>query len=107
MVLQSQKTGCVWKTPFRKSGHIYLATNNYKPGIPTWLLYTPKPVAFLANSNTNVLTKHNIENMQSGRQWIELTHVSLIHFDCIEPLTGCNLSRPGLEGSTSSFTNII
>ena len=86
---------------------IYLATNNYKPGIPTWLLYSPKPVAFLANSNTNVLTKHNIENMQSGRQWIELTHVSLIHFDCIEPLTGCNLSRPRLEGSTSSFTNII
>ena len=25
---------------------IYLPTNNYKPGIPTWLLYTPKPVAF-------------------------------------------------------------
>ena len=22
MVLQSQKTGCVWKTPFCKSGHI-------------------------------------------------------------------------------------
>ena len=22
MVLQSQKTGCVWKTPFRKFGHI-------------------------------------------------------------------------------------
>ena len=21
MVLQSKKTGCVWKTPFRKSGH--------------------------------------------------------------------------------------
>ena len=24
MVLQSQKTGCVWKTPFRKFGHIYI-----------------------------------------------------------------------------------
>ena len=25
MVLQSQKTGCVWKTPFRKFGHKLLA----------------------------------------------------------------------------------
>ena len=24
MVFQSQKSGCVWKTPFRKFGHIFL-----------------------------------------------------------------------------------
>ena len=28
MVFQSQKTACVWKTPFRKFGHNYLSFND-------------------------------------------------------------------------------
>ena len=39
MVFQSQKTGCVWKTPFRKFGHIIMLLDLQKPGtIPQELI---------------------------------------------------------------------
>ena len=47
------------------------------------------------------LYKHNI-SIQCDFHWIELTHVSSIHFDTTKPLKGCTLSRPKLEGVTVS-----
>ena len=35
-------------------------------------------------------------------QWIELTHVSSIHFDTMKPIQGFKLNRPKLEGTAST-----
>ena len=77
---------------------VYVATDSYRPGIPIWLQYT-KPASLLANAtNLTYLSKHNI-NIQRNIQWIELTHISSIHFDTTKPLKGCcTLSKPKLEG---------
>ena len=86
---------------------IYLATDNYKPGVPTWLLYSPKPASLLTSGRVAILSKYSIEDIQHRCQWIELTHVSSIHFGCIEPLAAHQLSRPILEGSTSTIQSIM
>jgi len=35
---------------------VYVATDSYQPGIPTWLVHTPKPVSLLKNTPITYLT---------------------------------------------------
>ena len=86
---------------------VYVATDSYRPGVPMWLQYRPKPISLLANTtNLPYLSKHNI-NPQCDFHWIELTHVSSVHFDTTKPLKGCTLSKPMLEGVTSNISNVL
>ena len=79
---------------------VYVATDSYQPGIPTWLVHTPKPVSLLKNTPITYLNKYNL-NLEHGLQWIELTHVSSIHFDTTKLYKGYKLKRPQLEGKAS------
>ena len=84
---------------------VYVATDSYRPGIPTWLVYTPKPVSLLNNAPITYLNRNKI-NHEHQLHWIELTHVSSIHFDTTKPMKGCKLNRPILEG-TASRSNLL
>ena len=88
---------------------IYVASDTYKTGVPTWLLYKPRPLSFLANPNTvSYLHKHKISHkIDCLHNWIEITHMSSIHFDAVKPLKGCNLTRPTLEGTENSGSSIL
>ena len=86
---------------------VYIATDSYRPGVPMWLQYTPKPISLLANATIlPYLPKHNI-SIQCDFHWIELTHVSSIHFDTTKSLKGYTLSRPKLEGATSTVASVL
>ena len=84
---------------------VYVATDSYRPGSVAWLLYTPKPVSLLTNPPVTYLNKHNF-TQELQVQWIELTHVSSIHFDTTKPMKGLRLDRPKLEGS-SGVLNLL
>ena len=45
-------------------------------------------------------------NISCNFHWIELTHVSSIHFDTTRPLKGSTLTRPELEGSTDNVSSV-
>ena len=79
---------------------VYVATDSYRPGIPTWLVYMPKPVSVLKSTPITYLNRYKF-NLDDGLQWIELTHVSSIHFDTTKPIKGFKLKRPQLEGTAS------
>ena len=87
---------------------VYVATDSYRPGVPMWLQYEPKPTYLLTHAtNLPYLSKYNI-NIQCNFHWIELTHVSSIHFDTTKPLKGyCTLSKPKLEGGTFNVSNVL
>ena len=74
---------------------IYLATETYHLGVPTWLLYPPKPMFTLSKRELKDRLDDKV-NVTGG--WIELLHVSNSHFDNIKPLPGhCyKLLRPTL-----------
>lgn len=78
---------------------VYVATDSYRPGGVTWLLYTPKPVSLLKNSPMIYLNKYHLFQ-EPQVQWIELTHVCSIHFDTTKPIKGFRLDHPKLEGSS-------
>ena len=80
---------------------VYVATDNYRPGVPMWIQYIPKPASLLANASISYLSQCNM-NISHNFHWIELTHVSSIHFDTTRPLKGSTLTRPELEGSTDN-----
>lgn len=84
---------------------VYIATDSYRPGSVTWLLYTPKPVSLLRDIPTTYLNKHKF-TQDCQVQWIELTHVSSIHFDTTKPVKDFRLDRPKLEGS-SGVLNLL
>ena len=79
---------------------VYVATDSYRQGIPTWLVHTPKPVSLLKNTPITYLNRYNL-NLVHGQQRIELTHISSIHFDTTKPIKGFKLKRPQLEGTAS------
>ena len=78
---------------------IYLATETYQLGVPTWLLYPPKPMFTLFKRE---LKDHLDDKVNVTGGWIELLHVSNSHFDSIKPLPGhCHkLIRPTLPNHT-------
>ena len=82
---------------------IYVATDNYRPGNPTWLKYSPNSHA------TTELRRSSISDLSSTiphktRQWLELTHVSRCHFDAVKPISNTQMSRPLLQAPSSSET---
>jgi len=85
---------------------VYVATDNYRPGVPMWIRYLPKPVSLLTNASLPYLSKHNV-SVSHNCDWIELTHVNSIHFDTTRPLKGSTLTRPELEGSTDTVLCIL
>ena len=64
---------------------VYVATDSYRPGSVTWLLYMPKPVSLLKNAPITYINGHKC-TQENQLQWIELTHVSSIHFDTTKPV---------------------
>ena len=74
---------------------VYLATETYHLGVPTWLLYPPKPMFTLSKRELKDRLDDKV-NVTGG--WIELLHVSNSRFDNIKPLPGhCHkLLRPTL-----------
>ena len=64
---------------------VYVATDSYRSGVPTWLVYTPKPVSLLKKAPTTYLNRHNFSR-EHQLYWIELTHVSSIHFNTTKPM---------------------
>ena len=85
---------------------VYVATDNYRPGVPMWIQYIPKPASLLANASISYLSQYNM-NISCNFHWIELTHVSSIHFDTTRPLKGSTLTRPELEGSTDNVSIVL
>jgi len=86
---------------------VYVATDNYRSGVPMWIWYTPKPTSLLTNASVSYLSKHNV-NISHNFYWIELTHVSSIHFDTTMPLKGSTMThRPKLEGSTDNVSSVL
>ena len=85
---------------------VYVATDNYRPGVPMWIRYIPKPASLLMNASTSYLSKYNI-NISHNFDWIELTHVSSIHFDTTRPLKGSTVTRPELEGSIVNVSSVL
>ena len=85
---------------------IYLATETYHLGVPTWLLYPPKPMFTLSNRELKGRLSDKV-NVTGG--WIELLHVTNSHFDSIKPLPGhCHkLVRPHLLPNNTQDEIII
>ena len=50
---------------------VYVATNYYRPGVPMWIKYTPKPGSLLKSAPLLYLSKHNVSISQNF-DWIEL-----------------------------------
>ena len=73
---------------------VYLAIDSYIPGVPKWLLYTPKLLSTLSNRH---LLPQKLSSFIKPVHWIELAHISNIHFDSIKPLKENRLFRPNLE----------
>ena len=85
---------------------IYLATETYHLGVPTWLLYPPKPMFTLSNRELKGRLSDKV-NVTGG--WIELLHVTNSHFNSIKPLPGhCHkLVRPHLLPNNTQDEIII
>ena len=86
---------------------IYVATDSYRHGNPTWLKYSPNLQA------ATELHKSSISDLsstiptlppQKRKRWLEITHVSRCHFDAIKPVSRMQLSRPVLQAPNSSET---
>ena len=75
----------------------YVATDSYKPGVPTWLLYTPKPLSVLSNRTV----PNQLRDQKKG--WVELAFVRQCHFDNVKTLEGSQVTRPELEGNHSQL----
>jgi len=88
---------------------IYVASDAYKAGAPTWLLYKPRALSLLDNGNTLSYTHKHIfpHNIECQYEWIEITHVSSIHFDAVKPIRGYSLTRPTLEGTDTDVSGIL
>ena len=83
---------------------VYIATETYRVGFPTWLVYAPRPVSNRRWLLDQLKSKLSITNKRS---WID---VSGCHFDSIKALRRQKISRPKLEDthtdtSTHSRTN--
>ena len=83
---------------------VYVATDSYRPGVPTWLLYTPKPLSILTNPYLSAQLRGNIK---IKKRWIELTYVSHCHFDSIRPLEGSQISPPKLNEDSPQRVQVI
>lgn len=86
---------------------IYVVSDSYKPGRPTWLKYSPSlsatkelhgsPAIKDLSSTFPVLP-------QRKNQWLEIAHISRCHFDAIKSITIGDRCRPVLEGCNSAET---
>lgn len=73
---------------------VYVATDNYKPGTPVWLKYTPYA---RIKATPQIPTTIPVLPERSGHdQWIEIAHVNNNHFDAVIPLGVERLCRPFL-----------
>ena len=74
MVLKSQKIGCEWKTPFRKSGHIcwYWPNTNTDTRIDAALKGTT------AGTKISVFLKPNPVSKGTGILWRELWYSNVV-----------------------------
>ena len=85
---------------------VYVASDSYRPGKPTWLKYSPNALA------TTELKKSSVSDLpstfpilaQKQSQWLELTHVSRCHFDAVKPVSSVQLCRPVLQSLNISET---
>ena len=85
---------------------VYVATDSYAMGIPTWLLFTPKTLSTL--TDRQLLHQLNFSfTDQIKNSWIELVHVSNSHFDSVKALEGNKLSHPKLQGSIVQDIHVI
>ena len=80
---------------------VYIATETYRVGFPTWLVYAPRPVSNRRWLLDQLESKLSVTNKRS---WIELLHVSGCHFDSIKALQGQKISRPKLDTHTDTST---
>ena len=101
--LQNIKKTCVWGTTVEILAtssmfhvDVYVATDSYHPGRPTWLKYTPRATPVLLD--TALKSKFDA-HLNSGfhRGWVEIAHLSKSHFDAIKPLSGTTLVRPTIN----------
>ena len=86
---------------------IYVATDSYRPGSPTWLKYSPNSQA------TTELRRSSISDLSSTiptlkrKQWLELSHVSRCHFDAVKPVSGTQICRPLLQSDSPGSSETV
>ena len=83
---------------------IYLATDSYRPGKPTWLKYSPNAKATMELRKSSISS--TIPRGEQPKQWLELTHVNRCHFNAIKPASSIPLNRPVLRNSTEASDSI-
>ena len=83
---------------------VYVASDSYRIGKPTWLKYSPNTLATAELHNSSVRDLQSKFPILSHKQnlWLEIAHVSRCHFDAIKPTAIGDLCRPVLETSNSA-----